>query len=47
MGRTSGFLRVVAAGAFALSLGMAGTAAAQELKIALIAGKTGPLEAYA
>ena len=47
MGRTSGILRVVAAGAFALSLGVAGTSAAQELKIALIAGKTGPFEAYA
>ena len=33
----------LASGALVLS----GSAAAQELKIALIAGKTGPLEAYA
>ena len=35
---------------FALTLGLAcavGAAPAQELRIALIAGKTGPLEAYA
>jgi branched-chain amino acid transport system substrate-binding protein len=37
------FCAALASGALVLS----GSAAAQELKIALIAGKTGPLEAYA
>ena len=31
----------------ALALALAGAAGAQDLKIALLAGKTGPLEAYA
>ena len=34
-------------GALTGALFLAGAASAQELKIALIAGKTGPLEAYA
>jgi branched-chain amino acid transport system substrate-binding protein len=50
MGSQSGLLRVAMAGAAALALSCGsavGNAAAQELKIALIAGKTGPFEAYA
>ena len=46
MGAYSRFLRVVMGGAAAVALSW-GAASAQELKIALIAGKTGPLEAYA
>ena len=46
MGAYSRFLRVVMGGATAVALSW-GAASAQELKIALIAGKTGPLEAYA
>jgi len=46
MGAYSRFLRVVMGGAAAVAL-FWGAASAQELKIALIAGKTGPLEAYA
>ncbi|MBL8691000.1 MAG: substrate-binding domain-containing protein [Rhodospirillaceae bacterium] len=46
MGAYSRFLRVVMGGAAAVALSW-GVASAQELKIALIAGKTGPLEAYA
>jgi branched-chain amino acid transport system substrate-binding protein len=46
MGAYSHCLRVAMAGAAALALSH-GAASAQELKIALIAGKTGPLEAYA
>ncbi len=46
MGSISRFTRLVMSGAAALALS-AGVASAQELKIALIAGKTGPLEAYA
>ncbi len=46
MGAYSRFLHAVMGGAAALALSF-GAASAQELKIALIAGKTGPLEAYA
>lgn len=46
MGTYSRFLHAVMGGAAALALSF-GAASAQELKIALIAGKTGPLEAYA
>ncbi|MBM3531703.1 MAG: ABC transporter permease [Alphaproteobacteria bacterium] len=46
MSEISGLLRVVVGGAAALALSF-GAAAAQDLKIALIAGKTGPFEAYA
>ncbi len=46
MGGYSRFLNAVVGGAAALALSL-GAASAQELKIALIAGKTGPLEAYA
>ncbi|MBM3546148.1 MAG: ABC transporter permease [Alphaproteobacteria bacterium] len=46
MSGVSRFLRVVMGGAAALALSF-GAASAQDLKIALIAGKTGPLEAYA
>ena len=46
MGGYSRFLNAIIGGAAALALSL-GAASAQELKIALIAGKTGPLEAYA
>jgi len=46
MSEMSRLLRVVMGGAAAFALSV-GAAAAQDLKIALIAGKTGPLEAYA
>ncbi len=46
MGAYSRFRHVVMGSAAALALSF-GAASAQELKIALIAGKTGPLEAYA
>ena len=39
--------RTLGAGLAALALAFSGASAAQDLKIALIAGKTGPLEAYA
>src|SRR3569833_879125 len=39
--------KVLGAASFAALLLAAGTASAQDIKIALLAGRTGPLEAYA